>query len=432
MKDRDLRIVLPSIVSYLPIIGVMLLAAALPFRYGWVQRFALYWLAFTYPLDYILNRRWKGWHWTREKWAYVAMILFFLIMPIRQLFDSTPPTPYYLGQIDARIAFFVVGLAGIFGFSDKLRPRHVGCVMLATSVAIFAYILSAVCRPFASYMDFLVQFNFWRREYIGSHMVLNLYMNLSLVFGFYILGCKLPRSVKCFVGTAMLVVFTGLMFSEGRTGFVTSLCMVSVFLCYTVALHSKKLAIPICLITCLVGAFALGCHRRISVDKLVDEPRWVIWHFSIDMAKERPFFGYGLSTLSEEYVRRAYEDEMMNEHYINGVLAHPPFDVVPRNMGSIHPHNALLALQLEVGFIGPLLYLAIFLLAGLFSSKHCRIYVWCCVFVVLAQSMFEPLGNHLLSIQIALVLGVWLMMSPEMRNTKDTNATVLSDTPSCE
>ncbi len=432
MKDRSLRIVLPSIVSYLPIIGIMLLIAVLPFHYGWVQRFALYWLAFTYPLDYILNLRWKGWHWTREKWVYVAMILFFLITPIRQLFDSTPPTSYYWGQIDARIAFFVVGLVGIFGISDKLCPRHVGYVMLATSATIFAYILCSVWQPFASYIDFLIQFNSWRREYISSHMLLNLYMNLSLVFGFYILSCTLPRLVKWVVGLAMLVVFTGLMFSEGRTGFVSSLCMVPVLLCYTVALHSKKMAILICLITCLAGAFAIDCHQRISVNKLVDEPRWVIWHFSIDMAKECPFFGYGLSTLSEEYVHRAYEDEMMNEHYINGVLAHSPFDVVPRTMGCIHPHNALLALQLEVGFIGPLLYLAIFLLAGLFSSKHCRIYVWCCVFVILIQSMFEPLGNHLLSIQIALVLGVWLMMSPEKRNTKETNITILSDIPPCE
>ena len=182
MKNSEIYTIVKNGVSYLPMIGLLLLVAALPFQYGWVQRTALYILGISYPIDYILNRRWQGWHWTRDKWVYVVMILLFLLTPIWQLFDPTPSTDYYQFQLHQRSAFVWVSIAGLLGFSPRLRTRDVGVVMLLTGIYMLVTTLYGYLHCDLPIWT-LRNFNYYRAHHINSHMVMNLYMNTALIFG---------------------------------------------------------------------------------------------------------------------------------------------------------------------------------------------------------------------------------------------------------
>ena len=398
---------LQTIISYLPVAAGMLLIASIPFYYGPLQRIALYAMAITYPLDYVVNRRWRNWHWDKRYWVYVALLALFLMTPIRQLFDPTPPTPFFWRQFMLRVAFGVMGLAGLLGFSDRLRLHYVGYTMLAVSVGIFGYVLFLTgTHPNELYGDFLEQFNEWRRLRINSHMALNLYMNVALIFGFYILNSPSRRWIKILTAVAMALIFTCLMFSQGRTGFITALGILFVLGIYTISRYNKRLILPTCLLIFALSAVVVYFNQRLTREKFEGEPRWEIWDFSMSMVRERPLAGYGLSTLSCKYVENMYADEVMNRRYIHGILDNPPFDTAPRTMECIHPHNVFLELQLENGLVGPLLYLLLFVLTAILCQRH-RIYVWTSLLAILTQSMFEPLGPHLLPMFIAVTIFVW-------------------------
>lgn len=193
-----------TVIAYLPVVGFLLLIASLPFHYDWVQRLSLYILGISYPIDYLYNRRWEGWHWTRDKWVYVVMILLFLLTPLWQLFDSTPPTEYYKWQLHQRSAFVWVSVTGLLGFSPHLHTRHVGVVMLLTGIYMFALTLYGYLSYDLPIWDMGV-FKYYRAHHINSHMVMNLYMNTALIFG--ALGMEQWNKKRMrYVVTAMMLI----------------------------------------------------------------------------------------------------------------------------------------------------------------------------------------------------------------------------------
>ncbi len=435
MKYRDLRIVLPSIVSYLPIIGVMLLAAALPFRYGWVQRFALYWLAFTYPLDYILNRRWKSWHWTPDKWVYVTMILFFALTLLRHLFDTTEPTAYFRGQIEKRVTFLVVGFVGIMGWNTRIDTcRYVGCTMLLVAVGIVGYIgiLEGIGIDIPAWEDsnrFL--YNAISHQYVGAHMRIDLYQNIAIIFGLYLLHRTHSKWQIGLILASIFILALRLLCSNGRSGMLAMIVIVSVAVLFYLHKHTSKWGIAISvLVLALVGGVAVFQNERMNYESLQSESRLEIWDYTLREIEKHPFVGYGLSTTSTKYVANAYHDDDM-QHYIEFVNNHPELDKQQcHSMAVVNPHNLYLQLTLESGLLSPLLFVLIFALAVVLCDSRKRFYMALVAFVILWQAVFDSFSPHFPP--TLLCMSVWLMMLPEGRNTKDTNATILSDTPPCE
>ena len=107
-------------ISYLPVIGFLFLIASLPFYYGWFQRAALYILGVSYVIDYVINQRWKDWHWSKNKWVYVAFIGFFLLIPLRQCCDENI-TSLFSKTIQNYLPFLIFGICGIIGITNKLQ-----------------------------------------------------------------------------------------------------------------------------------------------------------------------------------------------------------------------------------------------------------------------------------------------------------------------
>lgn len=397
MRNIELtRIQVGNLISYLPVVGVLVLLGAIPFLYGNVQRIALYWIAATYPLDYILNARWRGWRWTQAKWTYVAFIAFFCLIPIWQLFDPIY-TSLYQFTIERYMPFLVVGICGLAGMTDKFRIEYAAWVMLGVSAGIVAYLLYRAGLPdFANFETWAKHFNQLRAIEVNTHMTINLYFNLSIVLGLYtILRSKYAWWVKVLTGVLMLPILFAFSFTEGRTGVLTFLGIVMLTLMYYM-FRKRRWWLSICIIVFASGAALFLLQReRFQVAVTEVNPRIYIWNVAGEEIQAHPLWGQGVCSAREDFVKRGLANEEFQIHYSNSLRCELKRLYGDANMSVMHPHNAVLETWTQFGIIGVLFLLACWILPLIMRLGQEQLYVDLCIFVFFMQAMFESMGNNL-------------------------------------
>ena len=390
------RIQIGEWVSYLPMVGLLALLGTLPFPYGNVQRIALYWIAATYPTDYIVNARWKGWKWTQSKWTYVAFIAFFCLIPIWQWFDPIR-TSLYQFTIEHYMPFLIVGICGLAGMTDKIRIEYAAWVMLGVSAGIVVYLLTLAGLPdFAHFEAWAKQFNQLRALQVNTHMTINLYFNLSLILGLYtILRSKYAWWVKVLTGVLMLPILFAFSFTEGRTGVITFVGVVILTLMYYM-FRMRRWWLSICVVLFMSGsAFFMMQRERFQVAVTEVNPRIYIWNVAFAQIRERPVFGWGVCSARKEFVDRGLADNEFRSHYSNWLAKHQKEIYGATNMDIMHPHNAVLETWTQFGIIGVLLLLACWILPLIMRLGREQLYVDLCVFAFFMQGMFESIGSNL-------------------------------------
>jgi O-antigen ligase len=393
----DIRSIIQRVISWLPVVGLLMLVAVLPFHYNWCQRFAWYWLAITYPLDYVVNCRWKNWHWTNSKWAFVAFIAFALLVPLWQLFDPLH-TDLFRTTLENVAPLFVLGLVGILGVTDKMRLDYVAWTMLTVSLGIIAYLVYIVGLSMPSLPSWIFSFNEHRMLDINSHMVINLYWNMTLVVGLWIV-LRSGRSLTAKILTAamMLPIVLALLISEGRTGIITLLMATLIVLLYLLITHRNWwLLLPLAL---YVGAafVYVGNNKRMEAARTQKNPRVYLWQVARETIAERPVVGYGVCSARKEFVSRVRENEYLAAMYVRpdieeNPLCHRDGDILYE---MIHPHNAVLETWMRFGAIGLLLFFACLILPMTMHLDGYQLYMDLCVLAFSLQAVFESLGNNL-------------------------------------
>ena len=169
-------------------------------------------------------------------------------------------------------------------------------------------------------------------------------------------------------------------------------------------------------------------NSRLTIDKIENDPRMVIWDYSIRRIAAHPWLGYGLSSHSVEYVEDAYTDQEMYEGFIVRTIdRHPEFVAQGHTMITHHPHNAFLEYWLENGIFGLLLFISLFVSAACMSFGEKRIYIWTFLLALGIQCLFEPIGDHLQPQFIALMLFCLqhdvATLAPVSRNDDGNNPT---------
>lgn len=423
MKNICLHTVLSNAICYLPLLGVMLLAAALPFQYGWVQRSALYLFCISYVTDYVLNKRWNGWHWTRDKWVFAVMILFFLVTPLRQLFDATSPTAYFRGQVEMRTAFLAVGIVGLMGWNNKIDVcRYAGYTMLAVAVGIVVYV-GLLEWTGAEVPDggnrYL--YNALLHRYVGAHMRVDFYQNMAIIMGFYLLYKNKSKWQVGVIVVAIVVLSVRMLFSDGRSGMLAMLLIVgSSALLYLYRSASTWGIVVSVMLLVLLGGVAIYQNERMSQSALHSEPRLAIWDYTLREIEKHPLCGYGLSSASKEFVANARQDESM-QHYLNFVSRHPSLSKQDtQSMAVVNPHNLYLQLMLESGFLAPLLFVLMGALAVACCDRRKRFFMALTVFLILWQAVFDSFSPHFPP--LLLCLCIWLMLLPEIRRKSENTS----------
>lgn len=392
-------------ISYLPVFSLLLLVASLPFQYGTFQRISLYAIAVTIPLDYILNQRWRQWKWTSKHWVYVAFILFFCLIPLRQLFDplQTFLFPY---TIERYLPFLVIGALGIMGITDKIRIEYVGWTMLLVSCAIILYAMCSIdIQSITSMREWIHRFNALCHHHFNTHMVLNLYWNMALVLALNIIGRR-RNSWGMRIVTIILVlpIIFSLFITDGRTGIITCTLIMLIFLIYKMIKHRYWWLTIIALIFMAIASFSIMQHDRFVAATQETNPRIYIWNVALQMIAEKPILGYGLCTARDQFVQRGLNDKDFYDNYVADLIYEMNMRHDKVRLEIMHPHNAILETWTQLGLIGVILLLACWILPFTMKLGREQFYLNLCVFAFLLQAQFESMGNNLQPMYFCLIV----------------------------
>ena len=104
---------LRTILAYIPVVALIIVILSQPFVYGEIERWALIVFFVSFALDYFVNRRYRTFAWTRDKWVFVAFIVFFLMIYLWNIGGEQPR--YFLKIIEQRLPYLGFGIIGILG-----------------------------------------------------------------------------------------------------------------------------------------------------------------------------------------------------------------------------------------------------------------------------------------------------------------------------
>lgn len=398
------------IVAYLPTVGILVAILALPFPYGALQRYGLIFGAAGFLTDYIWNRRWESWHWTSAKWVYIAFLAFYACLPLRELFSPEYNWLFHT-KLETYMPFLVFGVMGIMGFNETQRPELVTGSMALSCVYMGVVLVHAMWGvPYTGFAEWQEQLKLIRDTQLNTHMVVNVYCNMALVFiGWVLLVSSCKKWYKWVLGIVAVGIIGGLLISEGRIGQMTLFVLLPLFVAAWFHKCGKlKWIVPMFATIALAAGLFLHFAPRFHHPSLYDNARPYIWRVAWSMVEEKPIFGWGVSTARDEFVRRGLEDSNFQIHYVEEFkyVSNEAHGVVKYQI--MHPHNAFLETWMEMGVTGLLLFvLCIILPIYLLPIGHNRWYLAACLFVFCMQAMFETMGACLFPIWIPILVYIW-------------------------
>lgn len=392
-------------ISYLPVFSLLLLVASLPFHYGAFQRISLYSLAVTIPLDYVINQRWQQWKWTSKHWVYVAFILFFCLIPISQLFDPLK-TFLYPHTIERYLPFLVIGILGILGMTDKVRIEYVGWTMMLVSAAIIVYVMSLIdIQSITTMKEWINSFNMLSHHHFNTHMVLNLYWNITLVLALNIIGRRrISWWMRLMAIMLSLPITFSLFITDGRTGIITAALIILIFLIYKMIKHRYWRLTIVALIFITIASISVTQHDRFMAATKETNPRIYIWNIALQMIAEKPVLGYGLCSARDQFVQRGLNDKDFYDNYVADLMYEMNMKHDKVRLEIMHPHNAILETWTQFGLIGVILLLACWILPFTMKLGREQLYLNLCVLAFVLQAQFESMGNNLQPMYLCLIV----------------------------
>lgn len=417
---------LKAILAYIPVVALIIVILSQPFVYGEIERWALIVFFVSFALDYLLNQRYRTFVWIRDKWTFVAFIVFFLMLYLWNIGGEQPR--YFLKIVEPRLPYLGFGIIGILGLNDKFRLRYFAYAVIASVVLMVLFLLVKTdFHPFEMCGETIL-FNLMRRQYINSHMLVNMYFNLALICVAYIvLNRHIAHSAKILSGIGGCVAAFALLISEGRTGLLTSLVIVAIVLTIIVWRWKKWMLLPLYIV--LLASFGVVFHFNQRMQRIVqvDDPRLVIWRLSVDLIKERPLLGYGPTEARRQFVERGLQDEEFCRRYADSYF-HMPIVVDGRpDKFAMHPHNAYLETVLQFGVVGLVVLLLTVLLPLIFTPTYRRLFIGLTVLAFCLQGLFESIGPQLSALSYSIWICLWLQGSGSSHSISGTTASTPSE-----
>lgn len=420
--------------SYVPIVGLIMLSATLFVGFSDYQRVALYVFGIGYFWDYILNKRYRGWEWSMEKLSYVVTILYFLLILIWDI-GCHEERDYFQHIVNWRLPFLMMGIVGLLGVGPKMQIRWIGWVFIVMSMVIFIVPIFLVGPSFIlNAPDKLMALNYAHIRYVNVHMTYNMYRNMAFVFALYIAYEHNHRfGERVLAAIAAILIFSTLMLSIGRTGLATSVLILCLVVChYLWRKMGKKVRWAMLVIIPLLGTLLVGAqlikkseHKDVN---LMRDPRLVIWDVCGDVIKERPITGFGVVGARMSLVEHGLNSPEYRSSYYQTYIktmrvAHPEWgDNI--DLREMHPHNVFLGTWMEFGIVGELMWLLLLITPFVvFHEKRNYLFLACSLLIFIIQSFTESLGPHLNPMLWMLNLIVWhYCEDAPARCNKDENA----------
>ena len=383
--------ILPNWVEWINLLSAIYLVVTLilPFKFQYPALCAYF---TSVGLDIIINRRYTDVKWTKISYIFLAMILFYLCIWIWHPFENNN-IHRFEHLIEERLPFLVFGILGLFTtLNPRLKLEYLALPMLITSIVCSFYILYKTQHhtdPPLSFAEYQRLFEHYRLASMKStHMDFNLYLNFSIMTGFYAIYTFSKKWLKFICLICIFVIFGFLITSEGRVGFVTGNVLIFGFLCYNTIKYNKKLIIPIITISAITICVLLNNHQRMKEVPFSKDPRSAIWVHSIDIIKMRPILGYGVDDGRKIFIDYKGKDDILTERYLNQF---------PHLKGTYlgHPHSVFIESTIEFGIIGLILICSIMFLPIVFTRGKKQLFTSILIFIFGFQACFEVLWMFL-------------------------------------
>ena len=219
-----------------------------------------------------------------------------------------------------------------------------------------------------------------RIEFINNHMVYNVYMNLAIVSIWYIVSNQYKILQKWKVGLyilSFLLIFGILSISEGRSGFLMSLFILSCISLKEVWKRNKYITLIVIGILSFFVYNKVTHHQRISEEQIKGEPRLFLWKTAKEVIMEAPILGRGANDAQEAFNKARTEslDETFKQFW-------QPTDFVDS-------HNQYIQTTMEFGIIGLCILLFIYFSPYFFAEKRRKIFSFFIITILAFQSVFD-------------------------------------------
>lgn len=401
------------ILSYLPSLGLMCVYASLFFGYSPFTQIALITTGVGYAIDYAVNQRWRTWSFSKEKWTYVASMVYYLLLPIWILLgiDTGPDTTSFYERL---MPFGIVGLIGLMGISRQIKVEWMALVGLTVVSVVTVLIVShiGISSMFTLMHDDASPFNQARLIYSESHMQFNMYANMALILGFATIVEKKSSLVwRIIIGLEMLITMSAVLVSEGRAGLVSMLIIVILMVIYLLWSYKKWMSIVLGSLAIIGSCVILNYSLKAHYSQLENEPRLYIWQVAVHQFEQHPWIGYGMSRGHEEFIEMGVQDQGFVEHFYNHFARRSDIQIDEFHYHGVHPHNAFLEAGIAYGILGILLLAFIFFSPIFLQPYPNNRYTSLVAIVFLIQAMFEHMGHDLNPLLFMLML---LVLSPKL------------------
>ena len=389
-----IKSILPSLVEWINLLSTIYLISTFILSFDF-QRPAIFAYVISTIADISVNKRYKNIKWDSTKWIFVVMIGLYLSIWIWHIFE-TCNSPQFFHSTDRRLPFVVLGLLGLFtNPNPKIKISHITICMLITSIAAMAYVIidnyAAIQENVGNIYDYREKIGIFRNAALEvTHIEFNLYLNCTIALCLITATKSKLLWQKIVLYAGILIIYTHIIMSEGRVGFITANALMLFFGCITAYKKKSKLLIPTLAIATIAIAIFVSQHNRFQSNILKNEPRILIWQQAIDLIKEQPALGYGLCDGHELFVTKSLENEKLVANFWNNwIKEHPQYDV-----HRFHCHNIFIESTLEFGILGLILTCMLFILPLILTRDTKRLYLSFFILIFVIQGMFESCTSH--------------------------------------
>ncbi len=382
MKQR-----LSVIVNYINLLSLLCLTFGLLFPFSPLIQILYYIFFGSYTIEIFTDRKWKVFYFDRSKRYYIAMALFFLLAIIYMPFEKT--NEYTLILLERRSALIGFAIIGFLGVNRLYQLKYFLYAFVSASIISILYLLfyRIGIYEFITSDDPSELFTQTRILYIGSHMKLNLYLNISIISIWYILKNNwknLSHWKLAFFVVALTIILSVLSISEGRTGFMAGVLLLLAFIFIELYTRRKKVGIVFAFILPLLFIGIASNQKRIQKENSIKEDaRTFLWKSAWEVIKESPLLGHGMNDAQVAFDEKLslYQTESFRQQSIESEKE--------RNEKYQDSHNQYLQATMEFGVLGLVLFLFICLYPAFVAYKGRKLFTIFIVSLYIFLSIFD-------------------------------------------
>jgi O-antigen ligase len=348
----DKKIKLIDAVKLINLFSILLLVISLSVSFSKFQRVAFMLGLITYVIEIIYEKKWRTLIWENSirQWFFLSIIIYFLLQFIYFPFENNIDS--FKAIFEERVSFLAFGIIGFFGFNKYFKLKYFAWTFIATSFVLGVFLISKLNTEilFSDNRNDLL--GLIRIKYISSHMKFNYFLNISLIFIYYLLAVyKIKKNFWTIsaLSVSFIVIIVNFFLSDGRIGLLSSLIIFSFIILRYLWSKSIGFTVVASIVFVLFVSISVQQNPRITLSKIKEDPRKEIWKVAAHEIIDANFVGVGASTasnnLKSEFSKRGMENFK-------------------------HAHNIFLQTMVEYGFVGFLTILTVFILSFFAVSKR--------------------------------------------------------------